>query len=76
MTIDNYFYGMESIKDFDFVLRVLNSSKTNNQLDTSKRLFENFKNKWIFKIDSIDMMEYIYKFNSAQEKIVKDHNLF
>lgn len=59
-------------KDFEFVLRVLNSSENQDHIKISKNLFENFKNKWTNKIDSIHMVEYMYSFyNHYVKKINK-----
>lgn len=72
MTIDNYFYLMESQNDFEFVVRVLDSVETREQLTSAQRLFENFKNKWFLKVESIDMIDYIKKFQSNVDKIMRD----
>ena len=37
---------MGATKDFEFVLRVLNSSENSDHIKTTDKLFENFKNKW------------------------------
>lgn len=59
-------------KDFEFVLRVLNSSENQDHIKISKNLFENFKNKWTNKIDCIHMVEYMYSFyNHYVKKIDK-----
>lgn len=75
MTIDNYFYMMDSLKDFKFVVRVLDSVKTREQMITAERLFENFKKKWMYKVESVDMVDYIHQFNSKQQRLTKNLNL-
>ena len=37
---------MKATKDFEFVLKVLSSCKTKEQIKTTEKLFDNFKNKW------------------------------
>jgi hypothetical protein len=66
----------DSIKDFQFVVRVLESVKTREQMTTTERLFKNFKDKWVYKLDSIDMIEYIYQFNDRKKELVKNNKLF
>ena len=63
---------MKASKDFEFVLRVLHSSKTQDHIETSCELFKNFKNKWANKIDCTQMVEYMYGFhNNYIKKINK-----
>ena len=63
---------MKVSKDFEFVLKVLNSSETQDHIKTSNKLFENFKNKWTNKIDCTQMVEYMYGFhNNYIKKINK-----
>lgn len=75
MTIDSYFYLMESQNDFEFVVRVLDSVKTREQLTSAQRLFENFKNKWFLKVESVDMIDYIKSFQSKLDRLVETPNL-
>ena len=42
--------------DFERVMKVLESSTTQGHFKTCERLFDNFKNMWLYKIDSIEMM--------------------
>ena len=44
---------MNATKDFEFVLRVLDSSETSDHIKTTDKLFENFKNKWKKRIMKI-----------------------
>ena len=63
---------MNVTKDFEFVLKVLHSSETQDHIKTSNKLFENFKNKWTKKIDCTQMVEYMFSFhNSYIKKINK-----
>ena len=75
MTIDSYFYLMESQNDFEFVVRVLDSVKTREQLSSAQRLFENFKNKWFLKVESVDMIDYIKVFQSKLDRLTEAPNL-
>lgn len=63
---------MNVTKDFEFVLKVLHSSETQDHIKTSNKLFENFKNKWTNKIDCTQMVEYMFIFyNNYIKKINK-----
>ncbi len=59
---------MEANKDFEYVIRVLNSSVTLEQIKTSENLFENFKNKWKEKLDCFELVEFMFKFKSERKK--------
>ncbi len=56
-------------KDFEFVLRVLNSSKNIEHIKISDNLFENFKNKCKKKIKNCDFVDYISKYKVDRKKI-------
>ena len=63
---------MKASKDFEFVIRVLHSSETQDHIEVSNKLFKNFKNKWTNKIDCTQMVEYMYGFqNNYIKKINK-----
>ena len=59
---------MKVNKDFEYVIRVLNSSVTLEQIKTSENLFENFKNKWKEKLDCFELVEFMFKFKSERKK--------
>lgn len=64
--------NINATKDFEFVLRVLNSSENREHIKISDNLFENFKNKWTNKIDCTQMVEYMFSFhNNYIKKINK-----
>lgn len=64
--------NINATKDFEFVIRVLNSSENGEHIKTTNKLFENFKNKWTNKIDCTQMVEYMFIFyNNYINKINK-----
>ena len=62
--------------DFERVMKVLESSTTRGHFRTCEKLFDNFKTMWIYKIDSIEMMEYSYEFYSLLGKMSNDHKFY
>jgi len=62
--------------DFDYVMKVLESSTTQGHFRTCEKLFDNFKTMWIYKIDSIEMMEYSYEFYSLLGKMSNDTKFY
>jgi len=62
---------MKAIDQFDYVLKVLKSSKTEAQLSTSTKLFENFKMKWENKLECFEMVNFIYQFYNEKTKTLK-----
>lgn len=70
---------MEQIKmenDFNWVMRVLNSSKTNTHIENSVKLFDLFINKWSEYIsDSVYELTYCSKFNKLKKEIQKNVSL-
>lgn len=63
---------MTATNQFDYVLKVLRSSETENQLITSTKLFENFKLKWENKLECFDMVNFIYKFYNEKTKTLRN----
>ena len=63
---------MTATNQFDYVLKVLRSSETENQLITSTKLFENFKLKWGNKLECFDMVNFIYKFYNEKTKTLRN----
>jgi len=59
---------MNPKKDFEFVLRVLNSSENSDHIKTSDKLFENFKDKWKQKIECYELVDYMFKFKVERKK--------
>ena len=59
---------MNTTKDFEFVLRVLNSSENREQIKISDNLFENFKNKWKRKIECYELVNYMFKYKLERKK--------
>ena len=59
---------MNTTKDFEFVLRVLNSSENRKQIKISDNLFENFKNKWKRKIECYELVNYMFKYKLERKK--------
>lgn len=70
---------MEEIKmenDFNWVLKVLNSSKTNTHIENSVKLFDLFINKWgEYLTDSVYELTYCSKFNRVKKEIQKNVSL-
>ncbi len=62
---------MKATEQFDYVLKVLKSSKTEAQLSTSTKLFENFKMKWENKLECFEMVNFIYQFYNEKTKTLK-----
>jgi hypothetical protein len=62
---------MKATKDFDFVVRVLNSCKNKEQLKTTEKLFENFKNKWRNELDCFDFLQFMFRFENKRKKLKK-----
>ena len=63
--------GVES--EFNWVVKVLDSSKTVNQIDMSEQLFKIFLHKWE-GILNIDQQNTFYK-NFLEIKEIKQNNL-
>lgn len=53
-------------KDFDWVIRVLESSQNNNHLSTSIKLFEIFLNKWDWELSDERKMTLHSIFNKTK----------
>ena len=63
---------MTALNQFDYILKVLKSSQTEEQLITSVKMFDNFKLKWENKIDCFDMVNFIYKFYNEKTKVLRN----
>ena len=59
---------MDATKDFEFVLRVLNSSKNSDHIKTTDKLFENFKNKWKRRIECYELVDYMFKYKVERKR--------
>jgi hypothetical protein len=57
------------VDEYDFIKTVMKSCKTEDQMKVTRRMFENFKNKWKNHLDCFDMLELMYKFESDFGKI-------
>lgn len=53
--------------DFQYITKVVNSCQNELQLKTTKNLFETFKRKWCKQINKMDMINYLYRFDSAYQ---------
>jgi hypothetical protein len=59
-------------KDFNWVIKILNSSKKEEHIEVSEKLFENFKKKWSeFIGDSVNDIVYTRQFNDKKLNIQK-----
>ena len=61
--------NMKAKKDFDFVLRVLDSCKNIDHLKSTQNLFTNFKTKWKNKLECFEMVEFMFKFEQKRAKV-------
>jgi len=59
---------MNATKDFEFVLRVLNSSENNDHIKTTDKLFENFKNKWKKRMECYELVDYMFKYKVERKR--------
>jgi hypothetical protein len=59
---------MTATEEFDFIVKVLKSCETTEQIKSSKRMFENFKNKWKNSLDCFQMIEFMFKFENKRKK--------
>ena len=63
---------MNATKDFEFVLRVLNSSETTDHIKTTDKLFENFKNKWKKRMECYELVDYMFKYKVERKRNKKN----
>lgn len=55
-------------EEFDFIVKVMKSCETKEQLKSTKNMFENFKNKWKNKIGTFEMIDFMFKFEHKIKK--------
>jgi hypothetical protein len=53
--------------DFQYISKIVSSCKTYEQMLTTKKLFENFKQKWIKQIPKMEFINYMYRFQSTYD---------
>lgn len=53
--------------DFQYITKVVGTCETYLQLQTTKTLFENFKSKWKKQVPKMEMINYMYRFESTYE---------
>ena len=63
---------MTATKDFEFVLRVLDSSETSDHIKTTDKLFENFKNKWKKRMECYELVDYMFKYKVERKRNKKN----
>ena len=63
---------MNATKDFEFVLRVLDSSETTDHIKTTDKLFENFKNKWKKRMECYEIVDYMFKYKVERKRNKKN----
>lgn len=63
---------MTASNQFEYILKVLRSSKTEGQLKTSVKMFENFKSRWENNLECFDMVNFIYKFYNEKTKTLRN----
>jgi hypothetical protein len=54
-------------EDFQYITKIVSSCQTYEQLLTTQRLFDNFKQKWIKQIPKMEMINYMYRFQSTYD---------
>lgn len=63
---------MEAKNQFDYILKVLKSSKTENHLKSSTNMFESFKGRWDKKLECPEMLDFIYIFYKEKTKTLSN----
>jgi len=53
--------------DFQYITKIVSSCETYEQMLTTKKLFENFKQKWDKQIPKMEMINYMYRFESTYD---------
>ncbi len=53
--------------DFQYISKIVSSCQTYEQILTTKKLFENFKQKWDKQIPKMEMINYMYRFQSTYD---------
>jgi hypothetical protein len=53
--------------DFQYISKIVSSCQTYEQMLTTKKLFENFKQKWNKQIPKMEMINYMYRFQSTYD---------
>ena len=53
--------------DFHYITKIVSSCQTYEQLLTTQRLFDNFKQKWDKQIPKMEMINYMYRFQSTYD---------
>ena len=53
--------------DFQYISKIVSSCQTYEQILTTKKLFENFKQKWNKQIPKMEMINYMYRFQSTYD---------
>lgn len=56
------------IKEYNFIKKVMESCDTQNQLKSTRNIFQNFKHKWGKNLECFEMIEYMFKFESDYKK--------
>ena len=55
-------------EEFEYIIRVLKSCETKEQIKVSRKMCENFQNKWKNNLDCFEMIQYMCKFESKRKK--------
>lgn len=61
----------KAYNDLEWVKKVLNSSKTQQHIDISVKIYENFVNKWKNTLEYYEMVVLKSDFNTDLRKITK-----
>lgn len=62
---------MTATEEFNFIVKVLKSCETKEQIKSSVNMFENFKNKWNKKIECFELVDFMFKFALERKKTKK-----
>ena len=54
------------------MIRVLNSSENSEHINTTDKLFENFKNKWKRKMECFELVDYMFKYKVERKRNKKN----
>ena len=57
------------IKDYNFVIRVLNSSTNKTHLENSRKLFINFMKKWSSSTSYLELFLFRNEFNNTFKQL-------
>jgi hypothetical protein len=66
--------SMTATEEFKFIIKVLKSCETKEQVESSVNMLENFKNKWKRKLECLVLVDFISKFTLEIKNICETFN--